>query len=174
MASWEQVSLPKGNSATSQVLSEEERQHKRQLLLAKRQREGRDRVRDIRSAGDGTSLDGGDGLVILDAAPPPSVPTPSDMPVAIPTAEDAVDISDAIGATESSHVLVAHARVYAGTLRRGDAIWIFGAKYDPNDPTHEHATKVTVSKLYALMGRDLVDIEEAPAGVGDVCARAMW
>ncbi|CAB0034009.1 unnamed protein product [Trichogramma brassicae] len=80
--------------------------------------------------------------------------------------------------------LVAFARVYSGTVKVGSELYVLGPKHDPKtaldrakageviDPSMQlkdlksgmHITKVTISKLYLLMGRELEPIEEVPAG----------
>ncbi|XP_064474853.1 elongation factor-like GTPase 1 [Ornithodoros turicata] len=78
-------------------------------------------------------------------------------------------------------VFVAFARVFSGTLRRGQKVFVLGPKHDPAKflekgrevnpeltladlPPDEHVTVATVEKLYLLMGRDLEALDEVPAG----------
>lgn len=60
-------------------------------------------------------------------------------------------------------VLIGFARLYSGTISIGDELYVFGPKFDPARP-ERHVTKMTVDKLYLMMGRDLVNISEVPAG----------
>lgn len=80
-------------------------------------------------------------------------------------------------------VFIGVARVFSGTLRRNDFVYVIGAKHDPTNVTPElineidnsnltlnnlrsdqHVTKVQIKDLYLLMGRDLEYVEEVPAG----------
>lgn len=60
-------------------------------------------------------------------------------------------------------VALGFARVYSGTLKVGSKYQLLGPKYNPATP-EEHKTEVTISGLYILMGRELILIDEAPAG----------
>lgn len=82
------------------------------------------------------------------------------------------------------NVLIAFARVYSGTIREGDEIFVLGPKHTPSialecektnkeiDPClifknlkpGTHIKKVTIDKLYILMGKELESINEVPAG----------
>jgi len=85
---------------------------------------------------------------------------------------------------ESDDTLVAFARVYSGTIKIGDEVFVLGPKHNPTialererageeiDPSlvlkdlksGRHITKVTINKLYILMGRELEAISKVPAG----------
>ncbi|KAL1405409.1 Cytoplasmic GTPase/eEF2-like protein (ribosomal biogenesis) [Vanrija albida] len=76
-------------------------------------------------------------------------------------------------ATPTGEVLLGFSRVFAGVLRRGTTLFATLPKYDaeagPDHPRNaRHIRRVTVSDLYMMMGRDLVSVEEVPAG--HVCA----
>lgn len=80
--------------------------------------------------------------------------------------------------------LTAFARVYSGTLKTGDRVYVLGPKHNPAvalerkkageevDPSivlkdlkpGRHITMVTVDKLYILMGRELENVSKVPAG----------
>lgn len=80
--------------------------------------------------------------------------------------------------------LIAFARVYSGTVGIGSELYVLGPKHDPRvalereragevvDSTIQlkdlkagrHITKVSISKLYLLMGRELEPITKVPAG----------
>ena len=82
------------------------------------------------------------------------------------------------------NTLIAFARVYSGTLKIGSEVYVLGPKHDPRVALERqkagenvdaatllkdlkpgrHVTKVTIQKLYILMGRELESLEEAPAG----------
>ncbi|TPX33405.1 hypothetical protein SmJEL517_g03689 [Synchytrium microbalum] len=74
-----------------------------------------------------------------------------------PTAEESVDVDP------NAEVLIGFARVYSGTIRIGQKLHVLGPKYDPRYP-NQHKSEITVSKLYLMMGRDLQDLKEVPAG----------
>lgn len=84
---------------------------------------------------------------------------------------------------DESTVFIGFARVFSGTLRRGDWVYVLGPKHDPSKLTPElldrittstlplselrsdqNATRVQVQDLYLLMGRELEPVEEVNAG----------
>ncbi|XP_076879155.1 LOW QUALITY PROTEIN: elongation factor-like GTPase 1 [Brachyhypopomus gauderio] len=111
-----------------------------------------------------------------------------------PTAASANDISpdtDALCAqTEALAVktsgeepqrehFVAFARVYSGVVRTGRKVFVLGPKYDPTlalttlsrgcspadaPPPVPHLACTTLDRLYLLMGRELEELDEVPAG----------
>jgi ribosome assembly protein 1 len=88
----------------------------------------------------------------------------------IPKAEDNAPI---LPVDESSEVLLGFSRVFSGVLRRNTRLLATLPKYDSTlPPTHlrniRHVIRVTVGDLYVMMGRELVAVEEVPAG--HVCA----
>lgn len=64
---------------------------------------------------------------------------------------------------EKDEVLIGFARVYSGTLRVGQEVSVLEPKYDPENPT-EHIKTATITHLYLFMGKELVSLEECPAG----------
>ncbi|XP_032453197.1 elongation factor-like GTPase 1 isoform X2 [Nasonia vitripennis] len=80
--------------------------------------------------------------------------------------------------------LIAFARVYSGSVSIGSELYVLGPKHDPRIALEReksgevidaatqlkdlkpgrHITKVTISKLYLLMGRELEPITKVPAG----------
>ncbi|XP_054244019.1 elongation factor-like GTPase 1 isoform X1 [Indicator indicator] len=83
---------------------------------------------------------------------------------------------------ENKESFIAFARVFSGVVRRGQKIFVLGPKYDPAESLHKvrglssqcsptndlplipHMTCCTLENLYLLMGRELEDLEEVPAG----------
>ncbi|KAI8616877.1 P-loop containing nucleoside triphosphate hydrolase protein [Chytriomyces sp. MP71] len=59
--------------------------------------------------------------------------------------------------------LIGFARCYSGTVRVGQTLEVLGPKYHPSKPGL-HRTQVKISKLYMMMGRELQELEEVPAG----------
>lgn len=59
--------------------------------------------------------------------------------------------------------LIGFSRVFSGTLKVGQELLILQPKYDPQFPD-KHCEKVTISDLYLLMGRELINLQEVPAG----------
>ncbi|KAM3877344.1 elongation factor-like GTPase 1 [Diretmus argenteus] len=74
---------------------------------------------------------------------------------------------------------IAFARVYSGVVRRGQRVFVLGPKYDPAHglsmlpegcrasdslPAVPHLTSCSMESLYLLMGRELDELEEVPAG----------
>lgn len=76
---------------------------------------------------------------------------------------------------ESPEVLLGFSRIFSGVLRRDTAFWATLPKYDSDlPPTHprneKHVVKVQIRDLYMMMGRELIAVEQVPAG--HVCAIA--
>ncbi|KAJ3342830.1 Cytoplasmic GTPase/eEF2-like protein (ribosomal biogenesis) [Gonapodya sp. JEL0774] len=65
---------------------------------------------------------------------------------------------------EKGDAVVAFARVFSGTLRAGQTVFVLGPKYNPRKPNSAHYTKVTVGSLYLMMGRELQELDSVPAG----------
>ena len=84
---------------------------------------------------------------------------------------------------ESNTVFIALARVFSGCLKPGREIYVLGPKYDPAiamekqkqgedicDETSSlknnkyHISKTTLTNFYLLLGRDLEELPEVPAG----------
>ena len=98
------------------------------------------------------------------------------------TPEPSVQFEDNCGSTE----FVAFARIFSGTLRKGQEIFVLGPKHDPSsasqaelenyvrDSQNEggiettglgvHALRVTIDNVYVLMGRELELVDAVPAG----------
>ncbi|KAI8086124.1 uncharacterized protein BX664DRAFT_386577 [Halteromyces radiatus] len=64
--------------------------------------------------------------------------------------------------TKAEH-LIGFARLYSGTIRVGQKLYVMGPKYDPNEPDR-HCTEIIVQSLYLIMGRDLESLPEVSAG----------
>ncbi|KAJ1561950.1 Elongation factor-like GTPase 1, partial [Nowakowskiella sp. JEL0078] len=59
--------------------------------------------------------------------------------------------------------MVGFARIYSGTIKVGDTVNILGPKYNPAHPElHRHEIKI--ESLYLMMGRELHELKEVPAG----------
>jgi ribosome assembly protein 1 len=59
--------------------------------------------------------------------------------------------------------LIGFARLYSGTIKAGQELYVLGPKYSPADPD-QHISKVKVTDLYYMMGKDLEALDEVPAG----------
>ncbi|XP_027017752.1 elongation factor-like GTPase 1 [Tachysurus fulvidraco] len=81
--------------------------------------------------------------------------------------------------SEEKECFVAFARVYSGIVRRGQTVFVLGPKYDPavalqtlsdecsvsdSMPAIPHMACCTLERLYLLMGRELEELDEVPAG----------
>ncbi|KAG1663057.1 Elongation factor-like GTPase 1 [Nymphon striatum] len=82
----------------------------------------------------------------------------------------------------SDHVLIAFARIFSGTIRKNQRLFVLGPKHNPmkaleNKNTEinpnltvkdlssdKHITSFVVSDLYMLMGRDVESVDEVGAG----------
>jgi len=69
---------------------------------------------------------------------------------------------EAQNAEDKEH-LIGFARLYSGTIKVGQELYVLGPKYNPSHPT-EHVQKITVTDLYYMMGRDLQALGQVPAG----------
>ncbi|XP_025419219.1 elongation factor-like GTPase 1 [Sipha flava] len=82
---------------------------------------------------------------------------------------------------ENDIMFIAFGRIYSGTIRRGQEVYVLGPKHDPSKlsfkdfcvdekctlatlKSDEHVMKTTITELYMLMGRDLEPVDEVPAG----------
>lgn len=82
---------------------------------------------------------------------------------------------------ENDVMFIAFGRMYSGTIRRGQEMYVLGPKHDPSKITDsdfyvdekctlatlksdQHIMKTTITDLYMLMGRDLEPVDEVPAG----------
>lgn len=70
----------------------------------------------------------------------------------------------ASGPDASEEVIIGVSRVYSGTIEVGNELELLEPKYTPKDSLDEHRTKIKVTGLYVLMGRDLVPIRKAYPG----------
>ncbi|XP_064391164.1 elongation factor-like GTPase 1 isoform X2 [Halichondria panicea] len=70
-------------------------------------------------------------------------------------------------------IFLAFSRVYSGVIRRGQQLFILQPRYDPSDDIKmvdtaqglpEHCASFTVGDLYILMGRQVLPVDEVPAG----------
>ncbi|KAJ3116862.1 Cytoplasmic GTPase/eEF2-like protein (ribosomal biogenesis) [Physocladia obscura] len=62
-----------------------------------------------------------------------------------------------------SETLIGFARCYSGTVKIGQKLHVLGPKYHPSKP-QLFRTEFTVAKLYMMMGRELQELDEVPAG----------
>jgi ribosome assembly protein 1 len=107
--------------------------------------------------------------------------------IAIENVEEKNSIKENIpeeGTDTCENCLIAFARIYSGTVSIGSELYVLGPKHNPKialerekageviDPKMQlkdlkdgrYITKVTISKLYLLMGRELEPISKVPAG----------
>uniref|UniRef100_A0A8C3VP07 Elongation factor-like GTPase 1 n=1 Tax=Catharus ustulatus TaxID=91951 RepID=A0A8C3VP07_CATUS len=98
-----------------------------------------------------------------------------------PPSENSPEVTGNTGDTkvkqeaDNKEYFIAFARVFSGVVKRGQKIFVLGPKYDPAESLHKcpatddlpavpHMTCCTLENLYLLMGRELEDLEEVPAG----------
>ncbi|BFZ64319.1 Cytoplasmic GTPase/eEF2-like protein (ribosomal bioproteinsis) [Saitoella coloradoensis] len=78
--------------------------------------------------------------------------------------EDAVEMSEEEEfMDENKEHMVGFSRIYSGTVSVGDELLVMGPKYNPAQPDR-HVSRVTITDLYLLMGRELVALDKVPAG----------
>uniref|UniRef100_A0A671UE21 Elongation factor-like 1 n=1 Tax=Sparus aurata TaxID=8175 RepID=A0A671UE21_SPAAU len=80
---------------------------------------------------------------------------------------------------EHKETFIAFARVYSGVVKKGQRLFVLGPKYDPAQglsmmpegssasqcvPEVPHLSCCSLESLYLLMGRELEELEEVPAG----------
>ncbi|CAG8836140.1 3634_t:CDS:2, partial [Racocetra persica] len=63
----------------------------------------------------------------------------------------------------SKETFIGFSRLYSGTIRVGQKLYVLGPKYDPAFPDR-HCSEITVKSLYLMMGRELESLQEVPAG----------
>ncbi|CAG8662036.1 11976_t:CDS:2, partial [Racocetra fulgida] len=63
----------------------------------------------------------------------------------------------------SEETFTGFSRLYSGTIRVGQKLYVLGPKYDPAFPDR-HCSEITVKSLYLMMGRELESLQEVPAG----------
>lgn len=87
--------------------------------------------------------------------------------------------STATEENEPKETFIAFARVYSGVVKKGQRLFVLGPKYDPAQflcmlpdgchasdslPDVPHLSCCTIEGLYLLMGRELEELGEVPAG----------
>jgi ribosome assembly protein 1 len=123
----------------------------------------------VPSTSGGIPMDGIEGLTTsLDKLDVKSAPSTTIDEIKEPT-----DAEPLLPIDQSSEVLLGFSRIFSGVLRRNTRLIATLPKFDSDlSPTHprniRHVVKVSVGDLYVMMGRELVAVEEVPAG--HVCA----
>jgi len=79
--------------------------------------------------------------------------------ISSPVEED----EEVVQPTQAKETFVGFARLYSGTIRVGQKLYVLGPKYDPASPD-KYCSEITVEKLYLMMGRELEVLQEVPAG----------
>lgn len=81
----------------------------------------------------------------------------------------------AVPSAEEKEIVIGLVRVYAGSLKKGSRLFLFGPRHTPGD----EPPVVTVSDVLLMMGRDFIPVDEVPAGnvccisgLGDVVCKA--
>ncbi|KAJ3196953.1 Cytoplasmic GTPase/eEF2-like protein (ribosomal biogenesis) [Irineochytrium annulatum] len=77
--------------------------------------------------------------------------------------EDEAALAAEEEAEAEAETLIGFARIYSGTIRVGQRINVLGPKYEPGKPD-AHRTEMVVKRLFLLMGREMQDLVEVPAG----------
>ncbi|CAG8502756.1 5914_t:CDS:10 [Paraglomus occultum] len=81
------------------------------------------------------------------------------------TKSDGVTENDKTDAKEDSpkEAFIGFARLYSGKIRVGQKLYVLGPKFDPAYPDR-YSSEITVENLYLMMGRELENLQEVPAG----------
>lgn len=134
-------------------LTAEEMRERRRLALAKQQ------------AAATTSVDGGNLKIGPEHMKFSTGTTPEEKevgPMALQARPDEIESTQAPD-TPNEETLIGFARIYSGTLKVGQKLQVLGPKYDPLDPDH-YRSEVVIEKLYLMMGRELQELQQVPAG----------
>ncbi|CAG8587801.1 3393_t:CDS:10, partial [Funneliformis caledonium] len=65
--------------------------------------------------------------------------------------------------TPAKETFIGFARLYSGTIRIGQKLFVLGPKYNPDFPDR-FCSEVTIQSLYLVMGRELEALQKVPAG----------
>lgn len=90
---------------------------------------------------------------------PPPEPEISQQPSGEKNSAELVDGNDDI----AKETLIGFARLYSGTIRVGQKLFVLGPKFDPAFPD-KYCSEITVRNLYLMMGRELFVLDAVPAG----------
>uniref|UniRef100_A0A8D8WZ89 Elongation factor-like 1 n=1 Tax=Cacopsylla melanoneura TaxID=428564 RepID=A0A8D8WZ89_9HEMI len=122
------------------------------------------------------------------SSPSDPIQTNSNNPIEPGTPDQADDEQPTV--QEPEDAFIAFARVYSGTVKKGDTVYVLGPKHNPSDLVDRlgtaeqehslaqelegntlkdlkqgcHVTRVTLNRLYMLMGRELCELDQVPAG----------
>ncbi|GAA5814411.1 hypothetical protein MFLAVUS_007907 [Mucor flavus] len=78
--------------------------------------------------------------------------------------EEIEELEEEVPAEElKGESLIGFARIYSGSIKVGQKLYVLGPKYDPKYP-NKHISEITVKSLYLIMGRDLELLDEVCAG----------
>uniref|UniRef100_A0A8D0CLE9 Elongation factor-like 1 n=1 Tax=Scleropages formosus TaxID=113540 RepID=A0A8D0CLE9_SCLFO len=118
-------------------------------------------------------------LAASQAADAPAQPL-SQGPDVLPDHGEAMTLkANKVDEEEGKEHFIAFARVYSGVVRKGQKVFVLGPKYDPAEGlkklpegcstaddlcTVPHMACCSLGSLYLLMGRELEELEEVPAG----------
>ncbi|KAH8550719.1 P-loop containing nucleoside triphosphate hydrolase protein [Umbelopsis sp. PMI_123] len=86
-------------------------------------------------------------------------PSSEDAPLDAPASPE----SETSDMEKTEETLIGFARLYSGTLKVGQKLYVLGPKYKPQEPD-KHCSEVTVKSLYMIMGRELEALPEVAAG----------
>jgi len=59
---------------------------------------------------------------------------------------------------------IAFARIYSGTIRKGDKVYVLSSTHDPSHFDAEKIEEVELKELYLMMGQGMFTVDEVPAG----------
>ncbi|KAK9388685.1 P-loop containing nucleoside triphosphate hydrolase protein [Lipomyces mesembrius] len=71
--------------------------------------------------------------------------------------------SEATEEPPKKEAMIGFARLYSGTLKVGQELYVLGPKYNPVVPD-KYVSKCTITDLYLLMGRELLALDTVPCG----------
>ncbi|RIB02088.1 P-loop containing nucleoside triphosphate hydrolase protein [Gigaspora rosea] len=79
--------------------------------------------------------------------------------------QSTIDSEDVVVSQQkpSEETFIGFSRLYSGTIRVGQKLYVLGPKYDPAFPD-KHCSEITVKSLYLMMGKEMESLQEVPAG----------
>lgn len=69
-----------------------------------------------------------------------------------------------MNASNTATLFMGFGRVYSGTLREGDTMYVINGAYDPSKPEDVACQEVVIEELYLMMGQGMFRVKNVPAG----------
>ena len=139
-----------------------------------RAKDSRERARAIQAA-TGAQVNGdaehqtSNGMSLEEAQAQAQAAAQRDNPTAPSQTAEAESDNAAAAKPESDEVIIGFSRLYSGSLRVGASMMAILPKYNPklgpsSTNNAKHLKEVKIEGLYMMMGRELIAVQEVPAG----------